>query len=173
MIDPSIPARPDLTSDAVIVHACEQVQDVLVSWVERRLAKKTSPEAVIAFAASAIQVTGADGFRAAHKLMESCGWPSDFELCRILETACERLPFCRRLAVSEWVMKHGVRFPATAGDQIEWKAQGRTRTGLVHELVPRDAAAIVRPMVGAALAGDMILIVAEQVTTAHVVTKTG
>lgn len=167
------PPRPDLTSDAVIVRAVLQVEDELTEWVRKRLTQAAPKEQVVALVTVAIKETGADGFRAAHRLMESCGWPADYGLCRMIQSACDQLPFARRLVVMEWVMANNVRFPVEAGELVEWKANGKTRTGLVYAVNRSEAAAVVYPTIGSAVAGDMVKVVAEQVVRSRKVTKAG
>lgn len=169
---PSDQQRPDLTSDDVIVRAVLQIEDDLMVWVRKHVSKTASKEEAVALATVAIKEAGGDGFRAALRLMEVAGWPVDFVLCRTMQRACDQLAFARRLVVMEWILANRIRFPAEEGDAIEWKSYGKTRTGIVYNVIEREASAIVRPTIGAAISDDMVKIVAEQVTRVKV-TKAG
>lgn len=164
--------RPTPLSVEVITRSYGEIEEDLVGWVRKKVNKQVSVSSVAALVISCVRDVGLDAFQVAVRLQTSAGWPGDMELLRILDRMMDAQGFAFRVAMAEWVMVTGVRFPAKTGDTVTWQARGRKKFGLVHEVLPNSASALVYPLIGSGLAAEPVKVLAEEVTSNHTQQRT-
>ncbi len=154
--------RPTLDSDEVIARAVIQVIEDLIPWVQRWTKSPIAVDKVAAIVALAVKASKGDGFSVAVYLKTEEGWPVDMQACRMFDRICSAIPYALRTVTREWVVRSGMRFPAKAGDVIDWWIDGRERRGSVYSILGDESAALIYPQTGLGT-GNLVKVLAEDV----------
>lgn len=162
---PEDDTRPEPLDPKVIARAIQARFDEIKVWLAPRLPTISDEEVLFALATS-VRLGAADGFRVGVFLRDMFKWPVDMDLCCYLRDTCNALAFALKVETREWVVRTGLRFPASGDDAIEWidNLSDKKMTGKLVSLDPSFAAAIVQPADGLLRAGKPRRVFAEQVT---------
>lgn len=117
----------------MIGRALDSVRDVLTGWAKGRTSLNA---AALDFAIStSVRRAGFDAFRTGLVLSTAFQVPVDDDLVKVLRDFIFQLKPACRVVTAEWVIRTGFRFPAAAGDFIEWvDDHNRRKLGRVYGL---------------------------------------
>lgn len=130
------PSRPKLREPATVVRALAAFGDKLLAFWPTVDGDKLQAEIVTAVLSTTNTWDFARWLEALGRSFNHDVYMASVGFWRSLESA-------RIEREIEWVMKHGVRFPASAGQQVVFSCRGARLTGVVKEVDRRRARGIV------------------------------
>lgn len=133
----SAPARPGMREQETVERACRAFESAFKSvW------PAVDHEKLCADLVSAVH--GTRDIWAMARWLEDWGWRVNHDVYQMLADFYRSLETARIEREVEWVLQHGVRFPAGKGQKIAFSRAGGRRTGSVEDVDRARARGFVR-----------------------------